>query len=95
LKKLSSFVWTYKWLICLPKCHVSFKVCTQPWTVLFVRHISILINCNRISEGFLYVWSTYRSANIGRMMKTEGNNILLMTKWSIPLTDDGTTSFPL
>jgi hypothetical protein len=24
LKKLSSFVWTDKWLICLSKCHVSF-----------------------------------------------------------------------
>jgi hypothetical protein len=26
LKIPSSFVWTDKWLICLPKCHLSFKV---------------------------------------------------------------------
>jgi hypothetical protein len=36
LKILSSFAWTDKWLICLPKCHVSFKVRTQLWTALFI-----------------------------------------------------------
>jgi hypothetical protein len=35
LKKLSSFVWTDKWLICLPKFNVSFKLCTQLWTAYF------------------------------------------------------------
>jgi hypothetical protein len=38
LKKLSSFVWTDKWLICLPKCHVFFKVCTQLWPVLVMKN---------------------------------------------------------
>jgi hypothetical protein len=55
LKKLSSFVWTDKWLICLPKCHVYFKVGTQLWTVFLIFHISIRIKCNRISEGLYSV----------------------------------------
>jgi hypothetical protein len=33
LTNLSSFVWTDKWLIFLPKCHVTLRVCTQLWTV--------------------------------------------------------------
>jgi hypothetical protein len=56
-KKLSSFVWTDKWLICLPKCHVSFKACTQLWTAFFIFRSGlsdIRINCNRIREGLLY-----------------------------------------
>jgi hypothetical protein len=33
---------------------VSFKACTQLSTEFFIFHISIRMNCNRISEGFLY-----------------------------------------
>jgi hypothetical protein len=35
-KKLSVFFWTDKWLICLPKYPVSFKVYTQLWTAFFI-----------------------------------------------------------
>jgi hypothetical protein len=45
LKKLSSFVWTDKWLVCLPKCMYP--------AVNGIFHISIRINCNRISEDLL------------------------------------------
>jgi hypothetical protein len=34
-----------------PKC---LKVRIQLWTEFFIFHISIRINCNRISEGLLY-----------------------------------------
>jgi hypothetical protein len=58
LKKLSNFVWTDKWFIYLPKCRVYFEVRTQLWTaVFFFFHISIRINCKRISEGLLYTES--------------------------------------
>jgi hypothetical protein len=33
---LPSFVRTDKWLNCLPKRNVSFKVCTQLWTAFFI-----------------------------------------------------------
>jgi hypothetical protein len=47
LKKLPSFVWTDKWLICLPEFHVSFKVCTQSgWTVTGLARIyCISLSC--------------------------------------------------
>jgi hypothetical protein len=35
LKKLSSFVWTGKWLICLPKCHASFKVYIYMYIIIY------------------------------------------------------------
>jgi hypothetical protein len=38
LKKPSSFVLIDKWLICFPKCHVPFKVCTQLLTVDLYIH---------------------------------------------------------
>jgi hypothetical protein len=53
--RLSSFVWTDKWLICLPKCRLSFNVCTQLWTTFLIFHISIRIKCNRISEDLMHV----------------------------------------
>jgi hypothetical protein len=50
-------VWESSALIPLaPKSHVSFKACTQLWTEFFIFHISVRINCNRISEGLLYLW---------------------------------------
>jgi hypothetical protein len=54
-KKLPNSLWTDKWLVCLPKCHVSFKICTQVRTEFFISHISIRINSNGISEGLLYL----------------------------------------
>jgi hypothetical protein len=49
LKKLCKvFVWTDKRLICLLKCNVSFKVMYS--TVNSIFHVSIRINCNRVSE---------------------------------------------
>jgi hypothetical protein len=36
----------------VPKSRVSFKVRTQLWRDFVISHISIRINCNRISEGF-------------------------------------------
>jgi hypothetical protein len=54
-----SFVWTDKWLICLPECHVSFKAFTQLWTAFFIFRSGlsdIRINCNRISEGLMCLY---------------------------------------
>jgi hypothetical protein len=56
LKKLSNFVWADKRLICLPKCHVSFNVCTQLWTEFFMFQSGlsdIRINCIRISDDLV------------------------------------------
>jgi hypothetical protein len=55
LKKQWSFVWTEKWINCLLKCHVSFKVCTQLWTEFctFRSALSYI----RISEGLQYYLS--------------------------------------
>jgi hypothetical protein len=56
LKRLSDFVSTDKWVICLPKCHVSFKVYTELWTEFFIYHCRLSdmqINCELISEGSL------------------------------------------
>jgi hypothetical protein len=62
LKELSSFVWTDKSLVCLPKFHLSFKAraCTQVWTAFFIFQFGlsdIRINCNSIIEGLLYFCS--------------------------------------
>jgi hypothetical protein len=38
-----------------PKSHGSFKVCTQLWMEFKIFHISIQINCNRISECLLHI----------------------------------------
>jgi hypothetical protein len=38
-----------------PESYVSFKIRTQLSTEFFVFHISIRINCNRISDGLLYI----------------------------------------
>jgi hypothetical protein len=42
-KKLSSFVWTDKWLICLHEYHVSFKVSTRLWTEFFILHSWLIV----------------------------------------------------
>jgi hypothetical protein len=58
LGKLLSFVWTDKWLICPPKCHVSYEVCIQLWTAFFVFLSGLSdnrINYNRISADWLYI----------------------------------------
>jgi hypothetical protein len=31
------------WLMCLPKCHVSFKVCTQPWTEFLIFRSGLIV----------------------------------------------------
>jgi hypothetical protein len=49
---LSRFFWTDKWFICLPKYHVSFKVCTQLWTPFFIFRPGL--SDIRNSEGLLY-----------------------------------------
>jgi hypothetical protein len=35
-RNCQSFVWTDKWLTCLPECHVCFEVYTQLWTTFFM-----------------------------------------------------------
>jgi hypothetical protein len=59
LKKLSSFVWTEKWLICISKCHMSFKLCTQ------------LLNNKRISEGLLYFYQIKDCMGMWRVRENE------------------------
>jgi hypothetical protein len=44
LKKPLSFVSTDKWLICLPKYHVSFKIYTELWTAFFHFSIRIILH---------------------------------------------------
>jgi hypothetical protein len=49
LKKLLSFVWTEKWLICFPKSHLPFA-----FSIFRSGLSDIRIYCNRIREALLY-----------------------------------------
>jgi hypothetical protein len=50
--RIFGFLDRNKWLIYLPKSHMSLKACTQLSTTLFCNS-SIRINCNRVIEGLL------------------------------------------
>jgi hypothetical protein len=71
LKKLSSFVCTDKWLICLPKCSVSSKPRTQLWTAFFIfryyRGFAVFAMCTR---GKFQVASTSESAVPPQQIRT-------------------------
>jgi hypothetical protein len=87
LKKLSSFVWADKWLICLPKCHVSFKACNKLWRVFFIFHILIRIKCNRISEVLLYIciYTEFHFENLKERDKFVDISIdgMIILKWNL------------
>jgi hypothetical protein len=77
LKKLSSSVHINKWLICLPKCHVTFKMCIQPWTTFFIFRLG-LSDIRITVTGLAEVYWTW-SLDIGCFWGSDPELVMFMT----------------
>jgi hypothetical protein len=80
LQKPSSLVWTDKWLICVHKCYVSFKVCTQMSTaVLFFMFRSGLSDIG-INKGVLCINYIPISHETSSVFMATSNKLMLFKK---------------